>query len=1849
MANDNFDTLNTVASGGVAETKPGDDTNKILFPTESNIVSLSLKKTDKKGKEIKFDLMPWKSEILPRSPFSAIRFSESMFNSAIFGSLIVFDDRNWVDDFQFNGSEILEISFKIGDAEKPVSFKFFIYDAKSISDETYINDTTPADERISVWRLEFISSEIFLSNYNTTVLEVQEDFIGNLSGDDQSLVEALFDKFGLKTNKIEKSRTGVWLKYDQVAYSWMKQKGQMRISQLLKYLTNYAWDGDFNNYHADYFIWEDRDGWSFRSITDMVLDPKSGESVKPTEGFVITIDPLNKNRILSFKVINEYNIQGLLDSGALFSFYTRVDPNYDNPYMDFTSIAEGFKHKDLIYDYKSHKDDVARIEKYSLLPDSFEGRTLTDVGSSNYSARIDDEIYGYYDENYLNTPFGQKWDVYGKTLGGPWSDKAWQPQFDMTDLSVDTLKEIILNIRNKIKVKRENYAKKKNAKRKWEVYRCTICCSENAALGSTTDVFHLLNPGPTSGLTYNLLFGPTGYYGVKQDEKYQISAAGSFTDLLNYNSGATLYQRGLTYSYDLTKAPYNETIGQFYNLTGPTVPISYNKYVVERAIKLYDKSIAKIQERIADLKDFVNNPNRVAAYKTKADEIYGKILTGWAYLQGTPENNAITDSFYAPNVRSIDPLIDGFKFVGEAIPGEVIRSWPIKQYEFGLVPDLKIPARNGLNQVVWDKSIQECTDFGLTGSAGYSYIFMCGMRFYNPDWQEIPQPVYNQQHNYSFFGGGNIQIYYKNPAETTWYNYYYGAGGQTAFYHKFEIFYPLKNGQADPEYRPFVSAGFIYDEDANQMIDSEFTGNSFLADFQYTPGRTSSGPGLDYKNFIVRITPYFTEYSPRYSPQNHYWNYQIGCPNAGDPRYSRYSDFDASMGLSGFVPQTVAGSLDIMRADPGCYANCSNDKIIRGYIKYTTNGDSLPYGNVYSYAAPYLWDENVKDWSFFDYGTDKGLVPGIVDENVKQRTKNCLSTSDCINTTCLSSTALEVLRRTCVAEIQLLSVELDIYSELKYRVEQFAQKFTANYAEWYQRNAFFFSKKPGESIFKNATRDTIQSPLSLQNIKSITRKEIKGSRYELLSRWTGVTGASFGPNRYLINYRDLTGSTFNAYYNQKYQSPGYITSRKVHNWYTYTDSDGTDDPVFKIDNKPFSGSFGPAFVGNEYKETSVIHLPSIDLTNLIKFPGAPEQNYETTLDYGPAQSDLSDLGDLSDFKSTYNFYSTDLITKKPPDLKKEEISSYVRIEFENPIGLGTEKDFPNGFVRDAGVEYFTPYIVNLTVGPMGRQGVKYNAAVIGMDPYGFDVAVKKIKDDIPTNRKLQGLQKGNYYNWWDHDTGSVLSKTEYLTSDYNGMDLWPEIAFETEYPYYAFDPMQEDMYGAYELDFHLGGGYYFENNSQDWMESLYHYGMGSGKQFDPLYRTSVVGSYILPNSYRKLKAHRSWWSLFVPRNLFIPLRFANMMMSPNTKARDLFGGKGIFTLSPNYWRTWYGSEFENWCSIPNSSLSVTLQGRPETDRVPGEPPEAPNLVFFADSSSGETGEAVDPYNLPRRYFNSSFNSYLSGEYLLYRPQLVTTDLWKYDLSGESEYGLITPPVDAEYDFFDRNFALQFTVHARTSTKSCKDLGLECANPKALKDGFIPPQEGCTASPYCGCPAKNLIPTEVEPSYAELQQAYNEINECNLIEQILGKEWLGCEYSDPSSSCSCNCPEQGERFKEYLEYTRTYATFWQCPLDLPLRRRAQVSQLQAQKILIRVAPNKNVKVGSIVEVINANDQSDQTTNKYKKISGKWMVVSIEHIMSQTTYNMELLLIRNGLHYDPNTSIQPEAVVKVKKQT
>jgi hypothetical protein len=53
--------------------------------------------------------------------------------------------------------------------------------------------------------------------------------------------------------------------------------------------------------------------------------------------------------------------------------------------------------------------------------------------------------------------------------------------------------------------------------------------------------------------------------------------------------------------------------------------------------------------------------------------------------------------------------------------------------------------------------------------------------------------------------------------------------------------------------------------------------------------------------------------------------------------------------------------------------------------------------------------------------------------------------------------------------------------------------------------------------------------------------------------------------------------------------------------------------------------------------------------------------------------------------------------------------------------------------------------------------------------------------------------------------------------------------------------------------------------------------------------------------------------------------------------------------------------------------------------------------------------------------------------------------------------------------------------------------------------------------------------------------------------------------------------------------------------------------------------------------------EETVNKYKKISGRWLVSEIDHLMPGTIgYIMTVTLVRNSLHYNPNESQAPKAV-------
>ena len=158
----------------------------------------------------------------------------------------------------------------------------------------------------------------------------------------------------------------------------------------------------------------------------------------------------------------------------------------------------------------------------------------------------------------------------------------------------------------------------------------------------------------------------------------------------------------------------------------------------------------------------------------------------------------------------------------------------------------------------------------------------------------------------------------------------------------------------------------------------------------------------------------------------------------------------------------------------------------------------------------------------------------------------------------------------------------------------------------------------------------------------------------------------------------------------------------------------------------------------------------------------------------------------------------------------------------------------------------------------------------------------------------------------------------------------------------------------------------------------------------------------------------------------------------------------------------------------------------------------------------------------------------------------------------------------------------------------------------------------------------------EPTDEELKELLEAIKECDLIESELGEEWLGCLWSDQENPSSCNCPCVGKEFKDYLEYTRTHATYWDTPKNTGLWRNAQMILLNAQKCVIILDGDFSLQPGQIISVYAGDPSPDKPEGDFEKhrISGRWLLHGIEHVVSPTTHRMFVVLMRDSCSVDPD---------------
>jgi len=317
---------------------------------------------------------------------------------------------------------------------------------------------------------------------------------------------------------------------------------------------------------------------------------------------------------------------------------------------------------------------------------------------------------------------------------------------------------------------------------------------------------------------------------------------------------------------------------------------------------------------------------------------------------------------------------------------------------------------------------------------------------------------------------------------------------------------------------------------------------------------------------------------------------------------------------------------------------------------------------------------------------------------------------------------------------------------------------------------------------------------------------------------------------------------------------------------------------------------------------------------------------------------------------------------------------------------------------------------------------------------------------------------------------------------------------------------------------------------------------------------------------------------------------------------------------------------------PNCEPGPWIPGLTLTEKYPEEVPtptiELPDQYIQTYKNNYVSVYSNQYTNDLKKWFTETTMSWIRGDGLIYSPNsnqdldqdLVPKDVWKWDLSGESEYGLVEPPVnEPNYDLFDSNWAAQFVVFGPSDGgfMSCKSLDLDwCSWSPTTR-----PRRGPDSDIHQNCPAQSAKPTEPEPSYLDLYKAYLEANECEQIKKVLGPQYLGCIWSDPKHPCSCNCPEQGVSFADYLAATRTYATFWDTPPSTPLLRAAQIGQLTRQTLQIEVGNlQDNIELGKFVKIDSDKD--------IKAFEGLWMITAITYNFSkQNECRILLTLNRN----------------------
>jgi hypothetical protein len=424
--------------------------------------------------------------------FDNIVLEEDMFNESMFGSLSFYDSSpNLYYANQINFNNVVSINlygrtrtFDILDVSiaTDLSAKTMTVGPVNLGNQPAQDSGKPTKVIVR------FASKLFA--YNNYYSKLDNDFIGFISSNGSRIetqevgvglnsqirmsgfVQELAAKAGIQVDA-HNTYNSVWIKHDPSFYPFSKLGSNLRVSQVMNYVAEYACKQENKDY-VDFFFWEDWKGWHFKSISKMAQQD-TNYKFQPTTNENDTV------AIASFEVINAVSPTKLAEGGAFFGEYVRIKPNWDTPYIAYTDTSFSIQKRLIKYDF---------ITGYRL---GISNNGLADLysGAQSNTVRITDTNYGFSSNPYnsTNSPWWNYEDNYNQYTGDQSLVKQpdrlektqWRAQFDFCELPATPLKVIYEEIKwdETLLENKRIYAEAKRAKEMWKIFRESGCCVRN--------------------------------------------------------------------------------------------------------------------------------------------------------------------------------------------------------------------------------------------------------------------------------------------------------------------------------------------------------------------------------------------------------------------------------------------------------------------------------------------------------------------------------------------------------------------------------------------------------------------------------------------------------------------------------------------------------------------------------------------------------------------------------------------------------------------------------------------------------------------------------------------------------------------------------------------------------------------------------------------------------------------------------------------------------------------------------------------------------------------------------------------------------------------------------------------------------------------------------------------------------------------------------------------------------------------------------------------------------------------------------------------------------------------------